>query len=184
MMNTGSITKTTPHVYPLSMRVFHWGMAALLLSLLFAGLAMVQSLQTWQPTVLALHKAFGVIALIAVLARLINRLRHNTLPALPSDLPSWQQFAARASHVLLYAAMIAMPVSGYLMQSAAGRSVSMFGWFSLPPLMDANLIAYAVFREFHGWVAMALIALIVVHIGAALHHGLVRKDGVLKSMLK
>lgn len=169
--------------FPLSMRIFHWGMAALLLSLILAGLAMVQSLQPWQVTILALHKAFGVVALIAVILRLINRMR-QPIPALPADLPAWQKLAARGSHVLLYAAMIAMPVSGYLMQSAAGRAVDIFGLFSLPPLMSPNLALYGVFREAHGWIAYALIALILVHIAAALQHGLVRKDGVLKSMWK
>lgn len=183
-MNQQQQNLQTIQTFPLSMRLFHWGMAALVLSLIFAGLAMVQSLQTWQPTVLALHKAFGVVAFIAVLARLINRLRQTQLPQLPGDLPVWQQQVARASHVLLYAALIAMPVSGYLMQSAAGRAVSVFGWFSLPPVMEANLVAYAVFREFHGWLAIALTLLIILHIAAALHHGLVRKDGVLKSMWK
>lgn len=176
-------TKSVPQ-YPLSMRIFHWGMAALLLSLLFAGLAMVQSLQTWQPTVLTLHKAFGILALVAVILRLANRLRQSTTPDLPSDLPAWQRFSARASHVLLYAAMFAMPISGYLMQSAAGRPVSVFGWFHLPPLIDTNVVTYAVFREMHGWVAVLMILLILLHIGAALHHGLVRKDGVLRSMWK
>ncbi|RUO31112.1 cytochrome b [Aliidiomarina soli] len=169
--------------FPLSMRIFHWGMAALVLSMIFAGLAMVQSLQTWQPTVLALHKAFGVVALVAVLLRLINRLR-SRVPELPSDLPSWQVFAAKASHVLLYAALFAMPISGYLMQSAAGRAVDVFGIFTLPPLMSADLVWYGVFREMHSWVAYALIALLVVHIAAALQHGLLRQDGVLKSMWK
>lgn len=169
--------------FPLSMRIFHWGMAALVLSMIFAGLAMVQSLQTWQPTVLALHKAFGVVALVAVSIRLLNRLRQPT-PGLPADLPAWQALAAKASHIGLYVTMFAMPITGYLMQSAAGRAVDVFGLFTLPPLIATDLARYAIFRELHAWVAYALIALIVVHIGAALHHGLVRKDGVLKSMWK
>ncbi|HAW92821.1 MULTISPECIES: cytochrome b [unclassified Arsukibacterium] len=168
--------------FSLSMRLFHWGMAALVVSMLAAGLLMVTSLQPWQYTLLNAHKAFGVIAIILVMARLINRLRHK-LPALPSELSDGQKWVAKASHWLLYGLLFAMPLSGYLMQYFAGRPVAVFDWFRLPAALQVDIYNYALFRELHGWLAIALIGVIALHVGAALHHHFVRKDNVLKSML-
>lgn len=181
-MSHTELDRNSPTQYPLSMRLMHWGMAALIIALIIVGLSMVTSLQTWQPTLLTWHKAFGVLAAILVIARLINRVRHQQ-PQLPSSLPKWQQLAARGSHVLLYTLMILMPVSGYLMHSAAGRSVYLFADLWLPPALAPNLTLYAVFRELHAYSALVLVGVISVHALAALHHGFVRRDGVLKSML-
>jgi|SRR5690554_2769900 len=167
--------------YSRSARILHWGMAALILSLLFAGLSMIQSMQPWHLTLLGLHKSFGVVALLAVTVRLFVRLT-NKVPPLPPSVPGWQQRIARFSHILLYLAMFAMPLSGYLMQNAAGRPVDVFGLFTLPTLLPLNLELYAIFRELHFITAWALILLVLVHIGAALHHGLIKKDGVLQAM--
>lgn len=171
-----------PTVYRLPARILHWSMALLLIAMLLAGLAMVQSLQAWQPTLLALHKSFGVLALGLVIIRLIIRVVQRP-PALPDSLSAAQKRVAHLSHLLLYAAMFAMPLSGYLMQSAAGRPVEVFGLFALPPLLPVDLRLYGLFRELHGLVAWAFIALILLHIFAALHHGLIRRDSVLNSML-
>tara|TARA_R110002126_G_scaffold119373_5_gene260222 strand:- start:2099 stop:2623 length:525 start_codon:yes stop_codon:yes gene_type:complete len=168
--------------FALSMRLFHWGMAALVVSMLAAGLLMVTSLEPWQLTLLSIHKAFGVVAMLLVTARLFNRLRHK-LPALPGDLSEWQKWGAKVSHWLLYGLLFAMPISGYLMQYFAGRPIEVFGWFRLPAALQVDIVNYALFRELHGWLAIALIGVIALHAGAALHHHFVRKDNVLKSML-
>ncbi|MCL5043094.1 MAG: cytochrome b [Gammaproteobacteria bacterium] len=170
------------HSYPISMRVFHWAMAALILSMLFAGLTMVQTLAPWHTPILAAHKVFGVLALIGVIARLLNRLRSKA-PALPADLPATQVFAAKATQVLLYAAMLLMPISGYLMVSASGQAIDVFGWFYLPALGGESLTRFALLREMHAYVAYGFILLLLMHIGGALYHGWVRQDGVLGSML-
>ncbi len=173
---------TKPTRFPLSMRLFHWGMAALMLAMLTAGLLMVQSLEPWQLNVVNLHKAFGLLALLLVSLRLVNRLRQQ-LPALPDSLPTIQKAIARASHYLLYGLMFAMPLSGYAMQYFAGRPVEVFGWFRLPAALEVNIGLYSLFREMHGILALALVALIMLHIAGALHHHVIRKDKVLKSML-
>ncbi|MRJ44810.1 cytochrome b [Idiomarina loihiensis] len=168
--------------FSLSMRLFHWAMAALVISMLAAGLLMVRSLEPWQLSILTVHKAFGVVAAVLVMARLVNRLFHQ-VPALPGDLSSAQKFVAKASHWLLYLLLFAMPISGYLMQYFAGRPIEVFGWFRLPAALNVDIESYAIFRELHGWLAIALLALITLHVAAALHHHFIRKDKVLKSML-
>ncbi len=172
-----------PTDFPLSARLFHWGMAALILSKLLAGLSMVQTLQPWHLPILAAHQFFGLVALLAVIARLANRLRFRA-PPLPADLGKAQKLAAKLTQALLYLAMLAMPISGYLMVSASGQGVNLLGWLTLPPLGEASLVRYSFYRELHALIAYALIVLLIVHIGAALHHGLIRKDGVLSAMLR
>ena len=170
------------HKFSVSMRLFHWGVAALVMSMLAAGLLMVRSLEPWQLSILTVHKAFGIVAALLVLARLVNRLFHQ-VPALPDDLSSLQKLIAKASHWLLYLLLFAMPISGYLMQYSAGRPIDVFGWFRLPAALNVDIENYAVFRELHGWLAIALMALVVLHVAAAFHHHFIRKDKVLRSML-
>lgn len=168
--------------FPTSAKLMHWLSAVLIICMLFLGVSMIQSLATWQHSAIKLHQSFGVLVLILVCVRLINRLFIQT-PALPSDLNAMQHFAAKATQVLLYVLMIALPISGWLMRNAAGLPVSFFGMFDLPLLVSASIESYAVFRELHGIIAWGLFAVIVMHISAALHHGLIRQDSVLPSML-
>lgn len=172
---------TTKNVYPLAMRLVHWAMAAIILSLLFLGVSMVESLAPWQTRALHAHKMLGLLALVLVVVRLGLRLA-ITPPTLPDDLSALQKKGAHVAHVLLYLAMVAMPLSGWAMQGAAGTPVVLPGGMVLPALVSENLALYGFLREAHGLVAWLFIALVIAHIGAALHHGLVRKDGVLGSM--
>lgn len=168
--------------YPARSRLLHWSMAILIISMLFVGLSMVKSLAVWQPVALSLHKSFGVLLLLMLIIRLVNKYL-TARPRLPKKMPDLQKRVAKLSHFTLYAAMLLMPLSGWLMQSADGRSVNVFGLFTLPQLLDANINAYAIFRELHAWIAWLLILTIALHVLGALYHGLIRQDRVLASML-
>lgn len=169
-----------PAVYPLAMRVVHWLMAALILSLLFVGLSMVTSLGAWQDTLLRWHKMAGLVAAAAVLLRIAIRFSART-PQLPNSVPLWQQYVAKLTHLAFYLLLLLMPLSGYLMQNAAGRPLTVFG-VTLPTLVPTDLAWYGFFRELHAWFSMFLILLVVMHISAALYHGLIKRDGVFTSM--
>lgn len=169
--------------YSATSQLLHWVMALLLISMLFLGLSMVQSLAVWQLEAVALHKSFGFLALVLVIIRLINKAL-SVAPELPSELPAIQHLAASVTHIGLYAAMILMPLSGWLMQNADGRVVQVFGLFTLPNLLDANIKYFAFFREMHGIVAWVFLAMIFMHISAALYHGLIKQDGVISTMLR
>lgn len=171
-----------PKTFPTSAKLMHWLSALLIICMLFLGVSMIQSLATWQNSAIKLHQSFGVLVLLLVCVRLINRLFIQT-PALPSDLSALQHFAAKATQVLLYVLMIALPISGWLMRNAAGLPVSFFGVFQLPLLVSEGIESYGLYRELHGIIAWALFGVIVMHISAALHHGLIRQDSVLPSML-
>lgn len=174
-----------PAHFAASARLLHWAMALLLVSMVFVGATMVDALAVWQPALVRAHQATGVLALALVLLRLLNRLRlRGRSPALPADLPPAQRLAARATQVALYALMLAIPLVGWAMQGAAGLPVVLPGGVVLPALLGPDLAAYGLLRETHAWLAYGLFALVLVHAGAALQHGLVRRDGVLRSMLR
>ena len=159
--------------FPTSAKLLHWLSALLILCMLFIGVTMIQSLATWQNTALQLHQSVGILVLILVAVRLFNRLRF-TAPALPSDITGIQHLAAKATQVLMYVLMIALPISGVLMRNSAGLPVSFFGAFDLPLLVSESITSYGLFREAHGIMAWSLFAVIVLHISAALQHGLIR----------
>ncbi len=84
--------------------------------------------------------------------------------------------------MLLYAAIMGTPLIGWAMLSAGGYPIQVTKGFVLPPILPHNLDLYAFLREVHTIVAFLFFALILAHLAAALVHGLIRKDGVLRSM--
>lgn len=159
--------------YPLRMRVLHWGMAAIILAMIWAGWVMISPdevtiskfdfLYPW-------HKSFGLLILLLVLARLVIRLRANT-PALPAGLAPWEKVSARIGHVLLYTLMIVVPLMGYSMSSSFTQSDGV--WFfgvDLPELLPKNDARFEVFRMLHRYLAYTLLGLVALHVIGALKH--------------
>lgn len=182
LIQSNQSKKETTQSYPVSAKLLHWASAMIIISMLFLGVAMIKTLATWQLTALALHQSFGILVLVLVILRLINKLRIQT-PNLPSDLSKTQVLAAHGSHVLLYLAMLTLPLLGWLMQNANGVDVRVFGTFTLPAFVAPSIELYGLLRELHGLVSWLLFALILLHIAGALYHGLIRKDSVLASMI-
>jgi len=158
-------------------RLLHWLMAVLILAMLFIGVSMVADLSLRHPVLIGLHKATGLALLVLVVLRIGVRLAVPH-PPLPQDLPTLQRWAAGASHLLLYGLMLAMPLLGWAMLSAGDYPRPL----GLPPIAPHNLQLYAVLRLAHGWAGYLLFATVLVHVGAALMHAWVRRDGVLRSM--
>lgn len=163
--------------------LLHWLMALLVIGLLCVGLYMadlpigLQKLQLY-----GLHKEFGLLVLFLVIFRLSWRFI-NINPLLPLSIPVWQRFAAHAVQWALLGFMIAMPITGWLLTSAAGLAPSFFGLFVLPTLIAPNDDLRHLFAEIHKWIAYGLIATICAHVGAALKHHYIDKDDVLRRML-
>ena len=130
-----------------------------------------------------LHRPLGIAILLLALLRLGNRLRQRP-PPLPADLPRWQAQAAQASHWLLYAMMLSMPLLGWAMLSAGGFPVQMTPALLLPSIAPPDPLLYAWLRSAHGWLAYALFATVLAHLAAALFHAWVRRDGVFASMAR
>ena len=167
--------------FPFVSRVLHWLMALMVLAMLFIGTGMAASVSERYRFLIAIHRPLGLAVLILVAIRLINRLI-NPPPPLPDSLPPLQRIAAKASHVLLYALMFINPLLGWGMLSAAPYPVVIYGSLRLPPILPQNPLLYSWLRELHGDFAFLLFAVFLAHMGAALMHGLIRRDGVFDSM--
>lgn len=171
----------TKHFSLLS-RLLHWLMAILILAMLFIGVAMVSSLSDYHRLV-SIHKPLGILILILVAVRLVNRL-FNPAPALPAGMPTALRFTAHASHWLLYALMFALPLVGWGMLSAAGYPIVLIGPLHLPPILPHDAGLYAALRPLHTVLAFVLFATFLAHLGAALMHAVVFRDGVFQSMTR
>jgi cytochrome b561 len=161
-------------------RILHWTMAVLVLAMLFIGIGMVASLADYHRLV-SIHRPLGIAILVLVAVRLVNRLL-NPPPPLPEAMPGWQRFAAHASHIVLYALMFALPIVGWAMLSAARYPIVLYGSLQLPPILPHDVALYAMLRTTHTVLAFLLFATFLAHLGAALMHALIFRDGVFPSM--
>lgn len=174
------MSRQAPDFHP-ALRLIHWLMVVMVFAMLFIGVGMVSTAGPAYPTLLSLHRPLGIAILALVLVRLPLRLATGA-PALPSDLPTLQKRIAWGSHVLLYLTLFAMPLIGWGMLSAGGYPVELTRSVTLPPILPHDLRLYAFLRVAHTTVALLFFALIIAHLAAALMHGLIRRDGVLRSM--
>ena len=168
--------------FSLPARVLHWVMAVMILAMLFIGVGMVATVSEKHQWLLAIHKPLGIAILLLVIVRLVVRLR-NPPPPLPSGMSALQRIAAKLSHWVLYALMIAMPLIGWAMLSAGGYPVMLASGLQLPAILPENALVFAWLRAGHGVLAYALFFTFLAHMGAALYHALIRRDGVLRSMV-
>ena len=105
------------------------------------------------------------------------------MPALAAGLPPWQQLAARVVDLCFYALMLALPLTGWLMSSAGGYPVPIFGWFNVPDLIGTDEHLFTALISIHRWLSDALVVLLLLHAGAALDHHFLRRDDTLRKML-
>jgi cytochrome b561 len=161
-------------------RVLHWVMALGILTMLFAGVGMVSTIGPAYLALVNFHKPLGLAILLLALVRLAVRLRHGA-PALPADLPEPMKLAARLSHVAFYVLMIAMPLLGWAMLSAAGYPV-VVGGFELPPIAPPDAALHSVLWNAHRALAFCFFALFLLHLAGALFHAWLRRDGVFHAM--
>jgi len=161
--------------------LLHWIMAILIIGMLILGIYMTDLPKSLlKLKYYGWHKEFGLLVLALVIIRLSWRLL-NVTPAL--SLPLWEKLGAHASHYALYIFMFAMPLTGWIMTSAAGLPPSFFGLFVLPPITQPNQEVRELFQQIHGWLAYALIAFITLHVLAALKHHFINKDNILRRIL-
>lgn len=175
------LMKNTATRYGVITIFIHWLMAVLIVGLLVLGLYM--TLLPINHTKLILygwHKEYGLLALGIALLRFTWRLI-NLNPRLSLSL--LEKIAARTVHWAFYIFMFAMPISGWLITSAAGLPTSFFGIFILPDFISASEESRVLFEKIHQWLGYGLIITIVLHSCAALKHHFINKDDILKRML-
>lgn len=159
----------------------HWIMAVLIIGMLAVGLYMINlPASDFKFELYGLHKATGVAVLTLAIIRLFWRLS-NITPRL--NLPSWEVISSRLAHWGLYGFMLAMPLTGWLLSSAADKPISFYGLFKVPMLIAPNKELTSFFRDAHHWLGYALIAILVLHTLAALKHHFYDKDDILRRMI-
>lgn len=165
--------------YRPSQRALHWIMALLILPMIAAGFVMVQQglPRAVQNTLFVLHKNIGLVVLILAVLRVGVAWRSPALP-LPGHLPRWQRLVAKASHGLLYALMLIMPLSGYIRVRAGGFPIELMDRLGLPTLVPKSDALASAAKAVHEFGAYAIAALLVLHIAAGLHHALILRDGI------
>ena len=169
-----------PCRFPAVSRILHWLMAAMVLTMLSIGVAMVTSLADYHVLV-SIHRPLGIAILVLVIIRFANRLV-NPPPALPPTMSRMERLAATASEYAMYGLMFALPLVGWGMLSAARYPIVLFGAVHLPPILPHDPTLYAVLRKAHTLLAYSLILLFLAHLGAVLYHALIVRDGILKRM--
>jgi cytochrome b561 len=166
--------------FPLLSRILHWTMAALVIAMLFIGIGMIGSLADYHRLV-AIHKPLGILILVMVTIRLVNRLL-NPPPELPESVPAFDRIAIHTSVTILYALMFALPLVGWAMLSAADYPVLLFGSLSLPPIVPHNPELYTILRTTHSLLAFLLFGIFVAHFSRAMMRAFLIRDGVFESM--
>ena len=169
--------------YTTTAKALHWGMAVLIIGLFALGWYMTGlSLSPTKLQLYSWHKWAGVSAFLLVLVRLAWRAAHRP-PPLPATMPAHLQFAAHAGHFLLYALMLAIPLSGWLMSSAKGFQTVYFGVLPIPDMLDKNKEIGDLLALVHKSLNLLFVAVLAGHIGAALKHHFIDKDDILTRML-
>lgn len=175
--------RNTSSQYGVGAKVLHWTMALIVIGMLILGLYIDNlPISMKKLSLLGWHKSFGILVLMLVIIRLFWRFI-NVTPSYSNQMPGWQKLAAHGMHLSLYLFMIVMPLTGWLMSSAAGVTVSFFGLFTLPNMVSANASMQGDFFQIHSTCADILIAFICLHVLAALKHHVWDKDDILRRML-
>ena len=164
-------------------RLIHWTMAILILAMIPVGVIMTQPdlNRSLQNTLFIFHKNIGILLLMLIVVRLVYRLTHKPAP-LPAELPDWQHRAAGLSHLAIYTLLIIMPVAGYIRVKAGGFPIESLDALGMPSLVMRSDALAEIAKAAHYFGGFFLAGLVAMHIGAALHHGVIRKDGVFSRM--
>ncbi len=173
MTDTGQFT--------LFARILHWTMAAMILAMLFIGVAMVASLADYHVLV-SIHRPLGIAILVLVIIRYVNR-RLNPPPEFPASMPRVERFAATTSEMMMYTMMFALPLIGWGMLSAARYPIVLYGPLHLPPILPHSPMLYAVLRKTHTIVAYLFFATFTAHFSAVLFHTLIMRDHLIDRMV-
>jgi len=172
-----------PQGYGAVAKFLHWSIVILII----AQYVIIESVEDLADgpdkfAIIALHKSLGMLVLVLALARIGWKFANGRNPA-PAPMPRAQRIAATAGHGLLYVLILAQPLTGWLMSSAAGYPTSFFGLFEFPMLGAEDHGAQEFYEEVHEALFGAIVAVAALHAIAALYHHLLLKDDTLRRML-
>ena len=164
-------------------KILHWVVVLLILMMAWIGLRMGDMPNGPDKIAsYALHKSVGITILMLVLLRIGWRWYAGSPGALPGA-PRWQERIASLTHLALYALLLAMPLSGWILNSASGFPLQWFGLVNLPAIAGKDHDLHELAEDIHEWLFWAMVTLVVVHAAAAFYHHLFVRDATLTRML-
>jgi len=166
--------------FTLPSRLLHWSMAAMVITQLLVGVAMVASL-SYYPLLLPIHRSLGLAILAFAVVRLVNRLTHRPPPFLTTMGPIERRIVTWSEY-LMYALLLAQPLIGWAMLSAAQFPITVYGPIRLPGIAPQNITLYTVLRTWHRVLASMLFVTFTAHVCAVLYHALILRDGIIDRM--
>ena len=158
----------------------HWTIAALFFSLAALGAWMTELgyYDAYYHSALLWHRTLGVALLILAAIKIVTARRIN-----PAGLKLWEWRAARSMHFVLFALLLIIPASGYIISTSAGNAAELAGEISLPALFSVSVAARDYAIQLHYWAGYGGVALALLHAAAALKHHFIDKNDVLRRML-
>lgn len=169
--------------YTIAQKVIHWLMAILITLDLFVAQKFGDTMEAWDRLESRVdHGTLGSIVAILFIIRLYLRYRHGA-PALPASMPSWQLRTARVGHGLLYFLIGFLIASGLATAINAASPVPLFGTFDIT-IGQLDETQFQFMRQFHELATNAVIAIVVIHVLAAIYHQWIVKDHLTMNMLK
>jgi cytochrome b561 len=176
--------KNTSRHFGILTKLFHWLIAISIIGLIWLGWYMVDLTyyDKWYNRSLDWHKSLGMLVLGAALLKIGWQL-YTPTPETTLNLKYWGRLSANIMHKLLFAMMILIPISGYLISTSNGKPIEIFGWFDVPALISNNKELRDLAIELHYYMAYGTAVLVLGHIVAALKHQFINKDGTLVKML-
>ena len=172
-----------PDRYTRTAVALHWAIALLVFAAFPLGVYMHElPLSPDKLRLYSYHKWIGVSIFLLAVLRVTWRSTHRP-PPLPAAMPHWEKLAANTVHYLLYVLLFAVPLSGWLMSSAKGFQTVWFGVLPLPDLVGKDKALGELLTELHETLNFLLLGLVFAHIGAALKHHFIERDGILARMI-
>ncbi len=176
--------KNSLNNFGLISKVLHWIIAILIIGLICLGWYMVDLsyYDKWYHKLLTWHKSLGMLVLGMAVIKVAWQ-SYSSVPKLTGRLKIWERISANVMHKVLLLIMVLIPITGYLISSSDGKDVAVFNWFEIPSLISKHESLRNLAIELHFYFSYGIVLLLIGHIGAALKHQFIDKDGTLVRML-
>lgn len=175
--------KNNIHSYGWLTIILHWLSAISILGMFALGLWMVDLnyYNVWYTDAPHYHKSIGLILAALIACRLIWKFRQIKPHGIGKP---WEKAAAKIMHMMLYVGLLSLFLTGYLISTADGRGIDIFNWMTVPSLGEWFDNQEDIAGDVHEWLAYILMALVAVHVVAALKHHFINKDATLIRIIK
>jgi cytochrome b561 len=163
----------------------HWLVAVLIVALIPLGWYMIRLdyYDPWSHDTLEIHKALGMVVLLLAAIMVSWQIAGRGTRIAPPR-KRWEALAAKITHTLLYAVMLVVPATGYIISTSAGAGISIFGLFEIPAVLPKSVPLRDAAISVHYYVAYGGVGLIALHVAGALKHHFIDKDDTLRRMVR